>query len=141
MQHVKKKINKTGKSIAGSVFYGVFLSAMISFVLTLLLALSLEKGTIKEELLKPAIFAVQMISVFCGCIFGMILLQDKKVLVTALVLVGYMALIIVVGVAVYKGFFVSIGSGFISTFAGALTALGVKLIHVPKKNYAKKYIR
>ena len=141
MQHIKKKINKTGKSIAGSVFYGVFLSAMISLVLILLLALSLEKGTIKEEFLKTAIFAAQMISVFCGCIFGMTLLQGKKLLVTTLVLAGYFAVIIMVGIIFYNGMFVSIGSGIISVFAGALTALGVKLIHVPQKSCAKKYIR
>lgn len=139
MQHVKKKINKTGKSIAGAAFYGVFLAAMISLVLTLLLALSLGKGTIKEDFLKTAIFATQMISVFCGCIFGMTLLQGKKLLVTALILAGYLTVIIMVGIIFYNGMFVSIGSGIISVFAGALTALGVKLIHVPKKSYSKKH--
>ena len=141
MQHTKKKTNKTGKSVISSVSYGVFLSVLISLVLTLLLAFSLGKGTIKDEFIKTAIFVVQMSSVFCGCTFGMFLLKDKKLIIAMLVLAGYMAVIIMVGVVVYKGLFVGIGSGFISAVAGALIALGVQLIHIPKKNYAKKYLR
>ena len=139
MKQNRTKLKNT-YSTANSVIYGVILAFVISVILTLLVSVGVRNGIVDNSASNKLIAIIHFGATFCGCLFALNLRKEKTMLIAILELTGCVLLNVLLGVILGKIQLNYIGSGIVSMTLGVVGAFVIKLVRIPKKNYARKYI-
>ena len=130
---------RTEVSTNNSVVLGISLGIVAALIISLLLTTGMTSlvlgGKMNERLLQVFIFAIRSIALFVGVILGTALTREKYIAATGAITVGYMLLLMGLGIAVYDGTFCGFGSSVISIAVGAAVGylFRLKLQNKPRR--------
>lgn len=139
MKRNKLKTSKTGQSLTMAIMAGVFAASALSILLTALVTNLVLKGSLYEKSVGATIFLIRSISTLVGALIGGTVLKQKFLLQVGLTALGYMAILLGIGIVFYDGSFKHFFSGAVSVLVGALAALMVLLMPKRKSRRSLKF--
>jgi len=128
-----------GRSVTLSVVIGVAIAAVISLLLNMGLTSLVMNGHIEANDTAFFVFAIRAVSVIAGGLVAAALAREKMLLLIGLTSIGYLLLLIGLGIIFYDSSFLNFGSGVISAAVGAACACVLKLKAPRKKKHSVKY--
>jgi len=120
---------------------GVAISTTISIILTAILTSLVMSGSIQEGSANTLIFLIRTISVLAGCLVGTSIKKEKCLPVIGAITLGYLIILIGVGITFYNGSFQHFGSSVLSIVIGGLVTHLIQLRPKTNRKYAAKYNR
>lgn len=130
MKRNKLQSSKTGRSLASVVITSVIVALLISALLSALLTSIVLNGQLNEKRLGTSIFLIRTISVLIGGLVGGVLHKQKYLLQVVLTVLGYILVLLGIGIGLYKGSFPYFLSGCVSALVGG--AMGLVILQRPK---------
>lgn len=122
-----------------AVIIGVMVSLLFGIALTLGLTSLLTNGMFDEAGVENWIFVIRTVACVIGCLVGMTLIKKNRLLIAGAIALGYIVILIAIGIVAYDGSFNNILSGAMSVLmGGALSCLTV-LKPLKKSKYAVRY--
>lgn len=128
-----------GHSTTSSILIGIGVSLVLSLLLSLLLTSLTVNGSITEDNGNLLVSAVRGLSVLIGSLIGAGIEKGKYIPVIGITSLGYLLVIMGVGILFYDGGFHGFGSGVISVLIGACVACILKIVRWSRPNRASKY--
>ena len=136
MKRNKLKMSGIKQSNASAIFTGVILATLLSLLLTALMANFVLNGHLSEKHISAISFVIRTISVFAGSLAGASLLKQKFLRSVAIIVAGYLVVLIGIGIVLYDGSFKNFIQGIVSVLSGGGIALLILLR--PKGNKHKR---
>lgn len=128
-----------GQSVVISVVVGMLVALVVSVLLNIGLTSLVMNGYIAENGTTVFVFLSRAISVITGGLLTSSLAKEKILLVIGLSAVGYLMILIGLGIVLFEGSFHNFGSGVLSVAAGVACACIMKLKPPSKKKHSVKY--
>ena len=141
---MKKKMrvaSSTKLTEAPAVIIGIVTSSIISIFLTVALTSLVMNGGIGELATDPYIFAIRTVATAIGCFVGNVLMKGKFLLITGMVALGYLVILLGMGIILYDGSFKNILSGGVSVLIGGMVACLAVLKPLKKSKHKVRYGR
>jgi len=114
---------KAGQSLTTVIVVGILVASLLSILLTALVTNLVLNGSFGENSVAPIIFVIRTISLFIGALIGGALSKHKILLQVSLTALGYMIVLLGIGIVFYDGSFKHFLSGAVSVLAGGVAAL------------------
>ncbi len=137
-KHLGAVVNR---SAATSIGIGVGGAVAVSALLSMGLSSLVINGAIQETTTSRYIFAIRALSVLIGGLLGAGIAKGKYLPVIGLTTLGYLIVLLGVGIAMYDGSFQNFGAGIVSVLAGGIIACILKLKPQRKSKRNARYIR
>lgn len=126
---------------APAVIAGVVVSLMIGIILTLGLTSLVMNGTINDAGAGNWTFVIRTVASAIGCLAGVMLIKKNYLLIAGAVALGYLVMLIAIGIVVYDGSFDNIISGTTSVLLGGVISCLLVLKPLKKSNHVVRYRR
>lgn len=127
MKRTKHGTNHVAHSAKYAIGIGIGISIILSIGLSALLANYVIRGAASENHTALFIFMIRSISVLIGCLIGSIMWDGKLLITNSIITLGYLVLLVAIGIAAFDGSFKSFISGAGSALAGCVAACLIKL--------------
>lgn len=124
-----------------AIAIGIAVATIISILLTAGLTSLIMNGTVDEATTGPYIFIIRTVASAIGCLIGTMLMKGKYLLVAGVIALGYLAILIGIGIILYDGSFNNILSGAVSALLGGVIACVVVLKPLKKSKHTVRYGR
>ncbi len=124
-----------------AVLIGIAAASAVGFLLVAGLTSLIMKGTLGEANTELYVFAVRMTATALGCLISTILVKGKCLIITGAVALGYLAVLIGIGIAVYDGSFNNMFSAIVSVLLGGGIICAVVLKPLKKSKHKVRYGR
>ena len=141
---MKKRMGKAfsaKQAEAPAVMIGIIVASLVSFLLLVGLTSLIVNGTVNEGVVGAIAFAIRTVAAAIGCVDGMVLMKEKYLFITGATALGYMSVLLGLGIALFDGSFKNILSGAVSVLLGGALACFVVLKPLKKSKYTVKYRR
>lgn len=134
------RTNHTGKTMLGyGIGIGVAVSVAVSIGLLLVLTSLLMNKRLSENMMATAMFLVRPLSILIGFLSGSFILKEKKLILAGATVVGYLFVMLALGITAFDGGFHGFGSGVISVLIGGGISCLILLKPKTKGKYTHKY--
>ena len=136
-----KKISSMAKKetgIAVHIALGVLLSAICTFIMSIILTVMVENETISPGATSSFAIGIHAISVFIGSMLSLTLGKGRIAVVAGIVAVCYLVVLLCINMLIFSSGFESIGAEMISSFAGGLLSMFLKIKFNGKKKHRMK---
>ena len=140
MKGNKHSVNAKG-SIVVTALVGVGVGAIITALLTALLASLILDGAVKVTIASVAVFLIRFLSVLIGGLIGASFLKEKYLQAVGIVALGYLLVLLGIGVTLHDGSFQNCISGVASVLLGGSVALFILQRPQRRRHNAAKYSR
>jgi len=117
---------------------GIAAATLVSIVLTLLAANLVLNGKVGESGNGWIVFLTRILSVVLGGLIGTSLSKEKMLPTISVIAVGYLLVLLAVGIVFFNGSFHKFGSGLLSVLIGGAIVCLLKLTQQKNKNKAIK---
>ena len=124
-----------------AVVIGVVAATIISVLLTAGLTSLIMNGMVSETAAGPYVFVIGMIASAIGCLIGMILMKGKYLIIAGSAALGYLAVLIGLGIVLYEGSFKNMLSTVVSVLLGGVIACLLVLKPLKKPKHTGRYRR
>ena len=125
---MKMKGNKQGgNTFITGIGIGAAVAIILSALLTAALAGLIGNGKLAERAVDVSLPIIRFLSVLIGGLIGTSVSKEKVLPVIGGVSLGYLILLIALGIAIYDGSFHGFGLGVLSVGIGALAVTGIRL--------------
>lgn len=121
--HSKSK-NDTG--IIGHIGLGILISLICAVLLSIVLAVMIEKEIIAVDAAPSFAVAIHAISVFIGSIISLSFEKGRIAMIAGVVATSYLLLLLCINMLIYSSGFAGLGGGVISAYVGSLLAVMIK---------------
>lgn len=141
---MKKRIGKSFSAKPAevpAVIIGIIVASIVSFLLLIGLTSIVVNGTVNETVTGPYIFVIRTIAATIGCVAGSVLVKEKYLFITGATALGYMVVLLGLGIVLFDGSFKNILSGAASVLLGGALACFAVLKPLKKSKYTVKYRR
>ena len=135
MKRNKLKISKGGISQSAAIVCGIITALLLSVILSVLIVNLVLQGSMRENIISGVVFVIRTISVLSGALICGILLKRDYLKLTGIIAVGYLIILIGMGIVFFDGSFKNFVTGAISVLIGAVVA--VLILLRPKGNRYK----
>lgn len=129
------KASERKRSIITCISVGIITSVVISLILTIPVTSLIQKGKLDHNG-NIITFLIRSISVLAGALAGANMTSKRVIPVIGAVSIGYLSILLIIGLLFLDGTIISLGIGFISIAIGCGLACAVKL--KPQKKRGKK---
>lgn len=135
----KHKAPKAAKSLTSAIIVSVIAATILSVALSALLASLILNGSLSEKAVGTAILAVRSVSLLAGALVGGAMLKQKILPQVGFTALGYLLVLLGIGIVFYDGSFNEFWSGIASVLVGGTGAFVILLrstkqrTHRPKK--------
>lgn len=126
---------------APAIVIGIVAASIISVLLTVGLTSLIMNGTVGESATGPYIFLIRTVATGIGCLVGTMLMKGKYLLIAGAIALGYLAVLVGMGIVLYEGSFNNILSGALSVLLGGVLACLVVLKPLKKSKHTVRYGR
>lgn len=132
------KSNRLSKSNHTTVF-GVGVGIIVSLVISMLLLTGVTSlivdGKLNENVVAFFTFATRVIALLVGVLIGTGLIKQKHIIFAGVIALGYLIILITLGIVLYDGSFRNFGSGIVSVLlgSGAGCLIRLKLQNRPQR--------
>ncbi|MBE6925327.1 MAG: hypothetical protein E7461_00645 [Ruminococcaceae bacterium] len=126
-KHLVKQGGQTGKPFI-SVAIGVFVSLLLTFLLTAGAALLVSEGKVSEEAIGTAVWVIQFLSVATGCIIATVHIGRIPAVIATVCAAAYLLLMIGGNILFLDNSLNGIGSGVFASLCGAFSAIILQLL-------------
>lgn len=134
-------LKKGGRSIGISVLIGVAMALAVSGLLSVGLTSLLMNGHVELNGTVIIVFLIRALSVLAGGLLASALSEGKHLAVIGLVAVGYLLILLGLGIVLYDGSFRNFGGGVLSAAAGGASACLIKLKPPAKRKHSFRYAK
>lgn len=141
MKRMVYKPKNISKSMTTGVCIGIGIALLISALLTTGLTSLIINENTGENGCGIFIFTIRAVSILIGGIIATVIYQEKYLPVIGITALGYLVILLGIGIVVYDGSFQHFGSGIISVLTGSLLAWAIRLKPKTKSKYLKKYTK
>lgn len=122
---------RSSVSAKHSVITGMMIGVLCSFVMSLLLVVCITtlaiSGKINNNVIEVALFIIRFCSVCVGIVFGTGWTNEKCLLISTMVVFGYLSLLVCLSTIIYDSFLSGILGGTISAAFGAGAGIAIRL--------------
>lgn len=136
VRNIHRKSNRNTKLIGGAV--GIGLAVLLSALLTALLTNMVISGSFQEQNAPVAIFLIRTLSALVGGFVAATIAEGKTLPIIGIVGLGYLVVLIAIGIIFYDGSFNGFLGGLLSTIIGCALACGIKLKPIKNKRHKIK---
>lgn len=137
-QHI---IAKRSCSLTKSAFIGILCAILVSALLTAGLAGLTINGNLNETMSKAGVFLTRAVSVLLGALLGTGLGKSKYLQIIGIVVLGYLLLLIGIGIIMFDGSFQKFVLGVISVMTGGAAACLIRLKPQKTRRHAVRHSR
>lgn len=141
MKRNKLNAPKIGQSLASAVTVGVIVALLLGLLLTALLTNLTLNGGLREEGAGIFIFAVRFISVLVGALIAGVILKEKYLPLVGFTALGYLLVLLGIGIVFFDGSFKHFLSGVGSTLLGGVVSILILKSPGARKHKPAKYNR
>ena len=141
MKQKKYAVTGRGHGLGTNLLFGVGASLIVSLLLSLLLTSITINGSITEDHAGKFVFAARAVSVLIGGLVSAGMEKGKYIPVIGMTALGYLLVVMGVGILFFDGGFREFGTGLISVVIGGCLACVIKLVRWSKPNRAAKYLK
>ena len=141
MKRMAYKPKKISRSMATGVSVGIGIALLISVLLTSGLTSLVINGNTSENGSEVFVFAIRTLSIFLGGIIATGIYQEKNLPVIGFTAMGYLVVLLGLGIVLYDGSFQHFGSGILSVLVGGLLSCAIKMKPKAKSKYLKRYTK
>lgn len=141
MKRMAYKPKNISKSMTTGVCSGIGIALLISMLLTSGLTSLIINEKTGEGVNGMFVFVIRALSVFLGGIIATGIYQEKNLPVIGFTALGYLVILLGLGIVLYDGSFKNFGIGIVSVLVGALIAWAIRLRPKTKSKYLKKYTK
>ncbi len=127
MKPKTKIASSKNKSIAFGASIGIGIAMILSVMLSAGATSLVMKGSIQESAFSIFAFFVRAIAILVGALIGTQLIKEKCLLTIGIIALGYLILLLALGIVVYDGSFRGFGMGVISVITGGAIGCIVRL--------------
>ena len=127
MKRNKLKTATANRSTISAIGIGVAISAILTGALSALLTSLVINGTTSENNAGIFVFMIRAISVLLGCLAGSSLVEGKMLITIGCTALGYLILLLAIGIIAYDGSFENFIGGAGSVLSGGLASCIIKL--------------
>lgn len=141
---MKKRIHtaSTGKTAeVTAIVIGVVAALIISALLSVGLTSIIINGTVSEVTAGSYAFIIRTVASGVGCLIAAMLLNGKHLLIVTATALGYLAILVGMGIILYEGSFNNILSGVVSVLLGGAIACIAVLKPLKKSKHKVRYGR
>lgn len=141
---MKKRIGTSSSAKATevpAVIIGIIVASFVSFLLLIGLTSLIVNGTVNEVGTGSYIFIIRTIAAAIGCLTGTVLMKGKYLLIAGAIALGYMIVLLAMGIVLFDSSFKNILSGAASVLLGGAVACFVVLKPLKKSKPAARYRR
>lgn len=124
-----------------AIVIGIVAATIISVLLTVGLTSLIMNGTIGEVTTGPYIFIIRTVASAIGCLVGTTLMKGKYLFIAGAIALGYLAVLVGMGIILYDGSFNNILSGAVSVLLGGVIACVAVLKPLKKSKHTVRYGR
>ena len=124
-----------------AIIIGIIAALIISVLLSAGVTSLIINGTISESAAVPYIFMIRTVAAGIGCLIGVILIKGKYLLIAGMIALGYLAVLVGMGIILFDGSFDNCLSGAFSVLLGAVFACLIVLKPLKKPRHAMRYGR
>ena len=141
MKRNKHTSSAVSHSTVTAIGIGVAIAVVLSTILSALLTSLVINGSIGENKTGIGIFAIRTLSVLLGGVAGAAIGKEKYLQTIGFITLGYLVILLGLGIALYDGSFQNFGSGVISTLIGGLVAYLIQMRPRGKRKHTARYNR
>lgn len=131
-----RKANGNTKVVGASI--GIGLAVLLSILLSALLANLVIGGSFQEQNASVVIFLIRTLSVLVGGFVATAISEGKPLPLIGIVGIGYLMILIAIGIVFYDGSFKGFLGGVLSAFIGCALACAIKLKPIKNKRHKIK---
>lgn len=135
MKRNKPKMAKVDKSMTSAAITGIAVTVIISILLLVLVGNLILNGHLSEGSTNMCVFVIRMTSLITGILVAAAIWKKEYLKLVGIVIVGYLLILITIGIVFFDGSFKNIAINALSAVLGGVVALGVLLS--PKRNKRK----
>lgn len=140
-----KRNKHTSTSDRHSLLYatgiGLAITTIVSIILAVILTSLVMRGSIQEGSASTFIFLIRSISALAGCLIGVKIKEEKCLPTIGAIALGYLFILLGVGIAVYNRSFQHFGISVLSIVIGGLVAYLIQVRPRTNRKHIAKYNR
>lgn len=141
MKGNKHKKSTTGRTNTSAIAIGVAIAILLSALLTAGVTSLVLKGSLRESVAGAVVFLIRGLSVLAGALVAGGIKKGKYLQITGFTALGYMVILLGLGIALYDGSFRSFFGGVISVLLGGAVALLIQQRPKSGRHKTAKYSR
>ena len=138
MKGNKHKKSTTGRTNTSAIAIGVAIAILLSALLTAGVTSLVLKGSLRESVAGAVVFLIRGLSVLAGALVAGGIKKGKYLQITGFTALGYMVILLGLGIALYDGSFFG---GVISVLLGGAVALLIQQRPKSGRHKTAKYSR
>ena len=119
-------------------FTGIIIAFVISLILITVITSLVANNKFPEASSGWSMFMVRVAAVLVGALVGTALSKEKCVITAGIIVAGYLALLLGLGIVIYDGSFKNFGTGFISATIGGVVGCLIRLKSQNKPRRTRK---
>lgn len=128
----------SNRTITVGVLIGITSAVLGSLLLTAGAASLISRNRLPEESSKWIVPAIRTITVLFGTLIGTGVVKEKCLATMGIIAVGYLILLLGLGIVFYNGSFQHFGAGILSALAGGVAGCLIRLKSQNKLHRARK---
>ena len=130
-----------GQAIGISIASGAAIAVVITVLMNIGLTSLVINGQIAESDTAFIVFIIRAVSVMIGGMIASALAKEKILITIGITAIGYLLIVVALGIIFYDGSFRNFISGVISVAVGAVCACVLRLKTPRKKKHSVKYLK
>lgn len=130
-----------GQAIGISIAAGAAIAVVITVLMSIGLTSLVINGQIAESDTAFIVFIIRAVSVMIGGMIASALSKEKILITIGITAIGYLLIVVALGIIFYDGLFQNFVSGMISVAVGAVCACVLRLKTPRKKKHSVKYLK
>lgn len=122
----RMRVTQSQSAMVGALI-GIVISLAISLIFVVAMTSMVINNKFVERSLGWSIFVVRMISALVGTLVGTGLAKEKCAITIAIITVGYLVVLIGLGIVIFDESFKNFGAGLVSTIFGGIVGFLIRL--------------
>ena len=130
--------SSSGRSIVFISAVGIIIALTLSFFLSAGLTSLVMSNKLSESSTSPFTFAIRTVAVLAGALIGTVFAKDKYFVNIGIIALGYLIILLGLGITLYDGSFQNFGTGILSVIVGGSIGYLIRLKSQNKTRRTKK---